>query len=272
MIDVLVLPVSALLLGWHRILQAVLDPGGGAGWTAAVVLLVVTLRLALLFPALRQLQATRRLRAIGPQLAALRARRLDREELARQTLALQRAHGAGPGATLLPVLVQLPVVLGLFLLLTQLARSTAAVGALDPSQVASFAAAELLGAPLVATDGPMLLGLLAAAGLVLHLTARLALRRQPPEAGVATTSRRYRPPCAEPSGRPRYATGVRRSGGRLCPDASRHDARSASGSGSPVSLRRDAEGATGWRGGRGWLRFWPCDCVLRGRRSICHWS
>jgi YidC/Oxa1 family membrane protein insertase len=185
--DVLVLPVSALLLAWHRALETVLDPGGGAGWTAAVVLLVVTLRLALLLPALRQLQATRRLRALGPQLAALRARRLDREELARQTLALQRAHGAGPGATLLPVLVQLPVVLGLFLLLTQLARSTAGVGALDSSQVASFAAAELLGAPLVATDGPMLLGLLAAVGLVLHLTARLALRRQPPEAGVATT-------------------------------------------------------------------------------------
>lgn len=187
MFDVLVLPVSALLLAWHRALEAVLDPGGGAGWTAAVVLLVITLRLALLFPALRQLQAVRRLRALGPQLAALRARRLDREDLARQTLALQRAHAAGPGATLLPVLVQLPVVLGLFLLLTQLARSTAGVGALDASQVASFAAAELLGAPLVATDGPMLLGLLAAAGLMLHLTARLALRRQPPEAGVATT-------------------------------------------------------------------------------------
>lgn len=186
MLDVLVLPVSVLLLAWHRVLQTVLDPGG-AGWTAAVVMLVVTLRLALMLPALRQLQATRRLRALGPQLAALRACRLDREELARQTLALQRAHGAGPGATLLPVLVQLPVVLGLFLLLTQLARSRAGVGALDPSQVASFAAAELLGAPLVATDGPMLLGLLAAAGLVLHLTARLALRRQPPEAGVATT-------------------------------------------------------------------------------------
>lgn len=185
MLDVLVLPVSAVLLAWRSALDTVTDPG--SGWTAAVVLLVVTLRLLLVRPALRQLRATRRLRAIGPQLAALRASCRDREELARRTLELQRTHGAGPGATLLPVLVQLPVVLGLYLLLTRLARADGGVGALGAAQVESFAAAELLGAPLVATSGGVLLGVLAAAGLAAHVTARLALRRQPPEPGVATT-------------------------------------------------------------------------------------
>ena len=188
MLDVLLYPVSSVLQLWHTVLSSVLDPSGGAAWTLAVVLLVATLRALLVLPALRQLSSARRAHALRPQLAALRTQHgADRQELARRTLELQRQHGVGPVAALLPALVQAPVVLGLYHVLTQLSRAPEAVGvgALDPTEVHSFLHASLVGTPLSAGSGAVVVGVLLLAGLLSHLTARAALRRQPPEPGPA---------------------------------------------------------------------------------------
>ncbi len=104
--------VSAVMRGWHTVFATVLDPS--TAWVLAVVFLVVTLRAALLVPAIAQLRTAVTLRRIAPELAALRTRHTDDPvRLLRETSALQRAHGASTWRTFLPALVQLPVFLGL---------------------------------------------------------------------------------------------------------------------------------------------------------------
>jgi YidC/Oxa1 family membrane protein insertase len=195
--DVVCFPLSALLRGWHDLFALVAGPG--AAWPPAVVLLVFTLRALLVRPALGQLRAARALRAAQPQLTALREKhRGDRAALAAATQQLQRELGLNPLAGCLPVLLQLPVFLGLLHVLQGFAAGTAAYG-FDAGDVRSFLTARLLTAPLAAYvrmpqarldsfGGPVdrwqvvavAVPLAALAALATWATSRQALRRQPP--------------------------------------------------------------------------------------------
>lgn len=81
----------------------------------AIIVLTVVVRL-LLHPsiagAIRSQQAMAR---IGPRLRAVQERlKSDREALARETMALYRAEGVHPLSGCLPLLIQLPVLIGLY--------------------------------------------------------------------------------------------------------------------------------------------------------------
>ena len=91
-------------------LATLLTPVAG-GFSAALAIVSCTVAVRLLISPLTWLQArsAQRGAALSPQLAALRERhRDDPALLATETLALQRAHGAGPSAALLPALAQAP--------------------------------------------------------------------------------------------------------------------------------------------------------------------
>jgi YidC/Oxa1 family membrane protein insertase len=103
---------------------------------------VLTVAVRLLISPLSWLQArsARRGAALAPQLAALRERhRDDPVLLATETLALQRAHGAGPFAALLPALAQAPF----FMLMFHLVQP-------GPGAATGVLAGRLLGVPLTA--------------------------------------------------------------------------------------------------------------------------
>lgn len=140
--------VELLLATFHSLLGG--GPSGLA-WLAAVALLVVAVRGALLPLAVRQFRSAARMRTIAPEAAALRGRyrgRTDpkaRESLARETAELYRRHGVHPLASFLPALVQLPILLAL---VQALEHATHASGT---AALAGFAAAVALGAPLAAT-------------------------------------------------------------------------------------------------------------------------
>ena len=123
MLDVFSYPVSALMRLLHDLLGLVVDPTSGTAWAGAVVLLVVVVRLLLLGPAWHQLVAARRTAAGGPRPAAL-----------------------------LPLLVPLPVLVGLYHLLAGFTLSGAdgGNGVLSPEEVGSFATATVGGVPLAA--------------------------------------------------------------------------------------------------------------------------
>ncbi len=90
-------------------LAAHLDPLAGS-LAAAVAIVVFTLLVRACLTPLTYLQIrTERRRAVlAPALAKLRKKHKDPMELATATLALQREHGIGPFAGLLPALVQAP--------------------------------------------------------------------------------------------------------------------------------------------------------------------
>lgn len=155
--------VSGVLVTAHALLGALgLDPASGGAWVGAVVVLVVVVRLALLPLVLRQVRASHRLARIAPQLRALQGRysrparpggrqQLTRDpaELARwraEQKALHAEAGASP-LSLLPVLLQVPVMIALARVLDGAARGHA-VGLLTPLLAVQAGAATVLGAPL----------------------------------------------------------------------------------------------------------------------------
>ena len=144
--------VGGVLTVLHDLLAtAGLDPAAGLTWLAAVALLVVVVRAALLPLAVRSFRAAARMRALQPELLRIRERyrgRTDaaaRQRLAEETAALHRSHGIRPIASVLPLLIQIPLFLALVQALEQAVRST------GPAALGSFAAAVAFGAPLAAT-------------------------------------------------------------------------------------------------------------------------
>ena len=159
MLDVLYYPVSAVMWLWHTLFALVLGPSSGVAWALSVIFLVLTLRALLIKPFLVQMRSVRAMRALAPEMAALRARHGDdRRALAEETQKLQRTHGVNPLLALAPVLIQVPVFLALLHVLRYFNRpgltfeQNAAIPnyVFGPAQVRSFLEARLFGAPLSA--------------------------------------------------------------------------------------------------------------------------
>ncbi len=144
--------VGDVLTVLHDLLaSAGLDPAAGLTWLAAVALLVVVVRAALLPLAIRSYRSGVRMRALQPELARIRDRstgRTDaasRRRLAEETAALYKERGIRPLASFAPLLIQIPLFLALVQALEHAAHST------GPAALGSFAAAIAFGAPLAAT-------------------------------------------------------------------------------------------------------------------------
>jgi YidC/Oxa1 family membrane protein insertase len=150
----------AVVDGAHTLIEGLatlLAPGlGGLAAAAAIVLFTVLVRLLVSPLSWMQARAAKRGAALAPEIARLRAKhRDDPMALATETLALQRSHGAGPGLSLLPALVQAPF----FMIMFQLVQPGA-------GPVSGLLAGEFLGVPLTAhlvAGFPVFAGLLALA-------------------------------------------------------------------------------------------------------------
>ena len=108
-------PIAALLDGAHAILMTLtdlLEPFAGAASAAAAVVLVTLLVRAALIPVgVSQAKAERTRARLAPRIAELRRRHAnDPERLQRETMKLYSDEGASPMAGCLPMLIQAPIV------------------------------------------------------------------------------------------------------------------------------------------------------------------
>jgi membrane protein insertase, YidC/Oxa1 family, C-terminal domain len=151
--------VSWILLLWHSLWVAVL-PGSGQiadtdlTWVLSIIMLVVTLRTAMLPVFFKTVKAGQRWKAIQPQARALREKyRDDRERLSQETMNLMRRERANPLTGCLLVFVQLPVFYGLSQVLDRLdpddANSDNGRYGWNATQFHSVSQAKLSGLPLV---------------------------------------------------------------------------------------------------------------------------
>jgi YidC/Oxa1 family membrane protein insertase len=200
-------PVSAILWFWHQAFGYLLGSGNGFAWALAVVFLVFTLRAVLFKPFVSQVRSMRKMQEFAPEIQKLKKKYGDdREKMAVEMRKLQTEHGVNPVGGCLPVLVQIPVFIGLFHVLRSFNRS-----GLSPEQnrqtanyvfsavdVQSFLDARLFGVPLSAfiTEPADLLArygdisrwqiavvavpLTIVAGVLTHLTAKHSVARQNP--------------------------------------------------------------------------------------------
>ena len=160
--DLFAYPVSLVMKFWHWVLGFVVDPDSGVAWVGSVLLLVVTVRLLLLRSMWRQQYSMRKMAQLGPKMKELQLKYKDRkspedrQEQAKEMQAMYSDAGVNPLAGCLPLLVQIPVFLGLYYVLLNFSprdvsieeAQTMSNGAFGPDQVSSFLNAEIFGVPL----------------------------------------------------------------------------------------------------------------------------
>ena len=152
--------ISAILLFWHAAWQMLF---GGAvvlgtnwAWVLGIVFLVLTVR-AVLFPVfVKQIKSQRAMQALQPKVKALQEKHKgDRETMQKELLELYQAENANPLMGFLPILVQIPVFLGLFHVLRHLKptmpESLKTLYGWTVGQFDSASSAKLFGAPIAAS-------------------------------------------------------------------------------------------------------------------------
>jgi YidC/Oxa1 family membrane protein insertase len=195
-------PVSFILWVWHEVFGFLLGPDNGVAWALSVMFLVFTLRALLYKPFVSQVRSMRKMQEFQPEIAKLRKKYAnDRQKQAEEMQRLQKEHGVNPLGGCLPVLVQVPVFIGLFHVLREF-NPVLLNGAprtenyfFGQQEVESFNNSHLFGAKLGSwvTQGEAVLNaagtsiaqmlivmipLMIAAGIFTHITARHSVARQ----------------------------------------------------------------------------------------------
>jgi YidC/Oxa1 family membrane protein insertase len=96
-------------------------PTGVAG-ALAIIIFTVFLRLVLVPLSLVQIRSQRAQMSIQPELKAIQRKfKGDREGLARAQMALYKERGINPAAGCLPLVIQMPILIGMYAAMSQLA-------------------------------------------------------------------------------------------------------------------------------------------------------
>ncbi|GAA4856865.1 membrane protein insertase YidC [Saccharopolyspora rosea] len=196
MLDFIYYPVSAILWFWHKVFGAVFDPASGYAWALSVIFLVFTLRALLFKPFVHQVRSMKKMQEFAPRVRELQAKYGDdRQKLAAEMQKMQAEQGFNPLSGCLPMLVQIPVFIGLFHVLSGFKPGAASNFVFDRAEVASFVDADLFGAKLANTisqapdtlaafgtdrSSMLLVGvpLMLVAAVATHFTARHSVQRQ----------------------------------------------------------------------------------------------
>ncbi|MFT4265084.1 MAG: membrane protein insertase YidC [Nocardioides sp.] len=143
--------ISAILLAWHWLFGHLLGSNSGWGWALSIVGLTVTIR-ALLIPLfVKQINSSRNMQLIQPKVKELQKKYgHDRERLAQETMKLYKDTGTNPFASCLPLLIQMPIFLALFHLLSNAAKNKPK-GFLDEGDVSSLKDGSIFGARISET-------------------------------------------------------------------------------------------------------------------------
>src|SRR5215470_7328736 len=110
-------------------------PAGVAG-ALAIIIFTIFLRLLLVPLSLVQIRSQRAQMAIQPEMKAIQRKfKGDREGLARAQMALYKERGINPAAGCLPLLIQMPILFGMYAAMTQLATTGLTLDQVTVSQI-----------------------------------------------------------------------------------------------------------------------------------------
>lgn len=200
MLNFIYYPVSAILWFWHKVFGFVLGADNGFAWALSVIFLVFTLRALLFKPFVSQVRSMRKMQEFQPQIKKLQEKyKNDKQKLTEEMQKLQKEHGVNPLGGCLPVLVQLPVFIGLFHVLRGFQPNYPYNYVFSRADVVSFNNADILGVKLSeAIAGgaqelghftlnfssfnpsviPVALPLMIIASVATHFTARISVQHQ----------------------------------------------------------------------------------------------
>jgi YidC/Oxa1 family membrane protein insertase len=147
--------IEFILVTFHTLFSALgLGFDSGISWVLAIVSLVLVVRTALIPVFVKQIKSQRNMMLVQPELLKLQKKyrgktdRESREKMAREQMDLYKRTGSNPFSSCLPLLLQMPIFMGLFFVLNDAQANKKGVGPLDAALAQSFSQAEMLGAKL----------------------------------------------------------------------------------------------------------------------------
>jgi YidC/Oxa1 family membrane protein insertase len=205
-LDFIYYPVSFILWCWHWVFGHVFGEASGIAWALGIMFLVFTLRAIMFKPFVKQVRSMRQMQQFAPEIKKLQTKyKNDKQKLAAEMQKLQREHGFSPLGGCLPMLLQIPVFIGLFHVLRSFGPGKTENYFFDEAGNASYMAAKLFGAGLSSfitqpadqiaaySSGRtavilVSIPLMVLASILTHLTARHSVMRQNPEAATPQTA------------------------------------------------------------------------------------
>jgi YidC/Oxa1 family membrane protein insertase len=150
--------IELILVSFHTLFTMLgLNTDSGISWVLAIIGLVLVVRSALIPVFVKQIRSQRNMMLVQPELQKLQKKykgktdRDSRERFAREQMDLYKRTGSNPLSSCLPLLLQMPIFMGLFFVLNDAQGGKTGVGLLDANLAKSFSQAELFGAKLSST-------------------------------------------------------------------------------------------------------------------------
>ncbi|MDR7233802.1 membrane protein insertase YidC [Agrococcus sp. BE272] len=144
--------IEAILVGFHTLVTALGgDPGSGLTWVLSIVGLVLVIRSAMIPLTVRQIVSSRKSLEIQPEIQRIQKKykgkkdQFSREAMQRETMEAYRKAGTNPFASCLPLLIQMPIFLGLVQVLTDANNRMPGVGLLTEDLATLFSESTLFG-------------------------------------------------------------------------------------------------------------------------------
>src|SRR5690242_5974340 len=173
--------VSAVLVSWHWLLSQIgFDADGGSTWALSIIGLTLVIRAALIPLFVKQIKSSRNMQLLQPKVKELQKKYgHDRERLTQETMALYKDTGTNPFSSCLPLIVQMPIFLALFRLLSKAAKGQGH-GVLTTTQAKEFAQAKIFGGTISSSfvNADVIEVKLIAVFLVLAMTATTFLTQR----------------------------------------------------------------------------------------------
>ncbi|QTH60009.1 membrane protein insertase YidC [Corynebacterium hindlerae] len=161
MIEFMIYPVSAVMKFWHWLLSSVFGVAPDMAWLLSIFGLIITVRSIIAPTSWLQMKAGRVGLLLKPKFTELKKEFESRTDAdatkwhLEKRKELQKEHSYSPLAGCLPVLIQVPVFLGLYQVLLRMARpaegldsSHQPIGFLSPTDVAEFLQVRFMDVPL----------------------------------------------------------------------------------------------------------------------------
>ncbi len=147
--------IEFILVSFHTVFSSLgLGFDSGISWVLAIVGLVLLVRAALIPVFVKQIRSQRNMMLVQPELLKLQKKyrgktdRESRERMAKEQMDLYKRTGSNPFSSCLPLLLQMPIFMGLFFVLNDAQANKKGVGPLDAALAQSFSQAEMWGAKL----------------------------------------------------------------------------------------------------------------------------
>ncbi|MGC5076445.1 membrane protein insertase YidC [Agrococcus sp. DT81.2] len=142
--------IEAILVGFHTLVTALGgDPGSGLTWVLSIVGLVLVIRSAMIPLTVRQIVSSRKSLEIQPEIQRIQKKykgkkdQFSREAMQRETMEAYKKAGTNPFASCLPLLIQMPIFLGLVQVLTDANMKKPGVGLLSTELATLFSESTL---------------------------------------------------------------------------------------------------------------------------------